>query len=102
MMLVSVTSFRWHGFEFFATSRVQSVLERMKNFFRFTLASTLAISISGAEQAAKPGTDAPPPVDTVKFSGLEPEQAAAAVSVPEGFSMKMFAAEPHVQQPIAF
>src|SRR5688500_6932131 len=43
-----------------------------------------------------------PPADMVRFAGLEPEAAAAAATVPEGFSMKVFAAEPHVQQPIAF
>jgi putative membrane-bound dehydrogenase-like protein len=46
--------------------------------------------------------DVPPPVDTVKFAGLTAEEAAAAASVPEGFSMKLFAGEPNVQQPIAF
>lgn len=52
--------------------------------------------------AVKQAADAPPPVDSVRFAGLEPEEAAAAASVPAGFAMKMFAAEPHVQQPIAF
>ena len=46
--------------------------------------------------------DAPPPVDVVKFDGLGAEEAAAAALVPEGFSMKLFAGEPNVQQPIAF
>jgi putative membrane-bound dehydrogenase-like protein len=46
--------------------------------------------------------EAAPPADMVRFAGLEPEEAAEAATVPEGFSMKMFAAEPHVQQPIAF
>jgi putative membrane-bound dehydrogenase-like protein len=51
---------------------------------------------------AKAAADAPPPVDAVKFAGLTAEEAAAAASVPEGFSMKLFAGEPNVQQPIAF
>ena len=50
----------------------------------------------------KQAADAPPPVDSVKFAGLGPEEAAAATTVPEGFSMKLFAGEPDVQQPIAF
>mgnify|MGYP003574947798 FL=1 len=51
---------------------------------------------------AKVAADVAPPVDLVKFAGLEPEEAAKVASVPEGFSLKVFAAEPHVQQPIAF
>jgi putative membrane-bound dehydrogenase-like protein len=34
-------------------------------------------------------------------SGLSPKEAAAAMSVPPGFSVKLFAGEPDVQQPIA-
>jgi putative membrane-bound dehydrogenase-like protein len=51
---------------------------------------------------AKAAADAPPPVDSVKFSGLTAEEAAAAATLPEGFAMKLFAGEPNVQQPIAF
>jgi putative membrane-bound dehydrogenase-like protein len=40
--------------------------------------------------------------DVYKYAGLPPEQAAAAMSVPEGFSVSLFAGEPDVQQPIAF
>src|SRR5688500_14450875 len=43
---------------------------------------------------AKAVADAPPPVDSVKFSGLSAEEAAAAATVPEGFAMKLFAGEP--------
>lgn len=50
----------------------------------------------------KQAADAPPPVDVVKFAGLSPEEAAAAASVPEGFSLKLFAGEPDVKQPVAF
>jgi putative membrane-bound dehydrogenase-like protein len=47
--------------------------------------------------AATPG-----PVDDVKFAGLTPEQAAKEMTLPEGFSATVFAAEPDVVQPIAF
>ncbi len=35
-------------------------------------------------------------------SGLKPEDAAAAMSVPEGFAVEVAAAEPQIHQPIAF
>ncbi len=40
--------------------------------------------------------------DSVKFAGLDPEAAAREATVPDGFSMKLFAGEPDVSQPIAF
>ena len=40
--------------------------------------------------------------DAVKFAGLSPEAAAREASVPPGFSVKLFAGEPNVKQPIAF
>jgi len=43
-----------------------------------------------------------PPVDAVRFDGLEPAAAAAAATAPDGFKLKLFAGEPDVQQPIAF
>ncbi|MGV3774274.1 MAG: PVC-type heme-binding CxxCH protein, partial [Verrucomicrobiales bacterium] len=43
-----------------------------------------------------------PSADTVKFAGLSPEDAARFSTVPDGFKMHMFAAEPDVKQPIAF
>jgi putative membrane-bound dehydrogenase-like protein len=42
------------------------------------------------------------PVDDVKFSGLSPEEAAKAMTMPPGFKATLFAGEPDVQQPIAF
>ena len=39
--------------------------------------------------------------DTYKFAGLKPEEAAKAMTVPEGFTVKLFAGEPDIQQPIA-
>jgi len=51
--------------------------------------------------AATPA-EVPSAVDDVKFAGLTPEQAAKEMSLPEGFSATVFAAEPDVVQPIAF
>ena len=42
------------------------------------------------------------PADDVKFAGLTPDEAAKAASVPPGFELKLFAAEPDVVNPIAF
>ncbi len=39
--------------------------------------------------------------DIYPFAGLPPEKAAAAMTVPKGFSVKLFAGEPDVHQPIA-
>lgn len=44
----------------------------------------------------------PPPADVVKYAGLSPEDAAKAITLPEGFRASVFAAEPDVVQPIAF
>jgi len=41
------------------------------------------------------------PVDTLKFAGLPPLEAARAMTVPEGFSVQLFAGEPDVNQPVA-
>jgi len=40
--------------------------------------------------------------DAYKYAGLPPEKAAAAMTVPEGFEVQLFAGEPDVRQPIAF
>jgi putative membrane-bound dehydrogenase-like protein len=44
---------------------------------------------------------ATPPPDTYKYAGLAPDKAAAAMTVPEGFNVTLFAGEPDVRQPIA-
>ncbi len=55
--------------------------------------------------AAKP--ELPPrkqlasPPDFYKYAGLPPDKAAAAMTVPEGFTVTLFAGEPDVRQPIA-
>lgn len=40
--------------------------------------------------------------DNYQYAGLPPEKAAQVMTVPEGFSVKLFAGEPDVKQPIAF
>jgi putative membrane-bound dehydrogenase-like protein len=39
--------------------------------------------------------------DALKFAGLPPVKAAQAMTVPEGFDVKLFAGEPDIVQPIA-
>jgi putative membrane-bound dehydrogenase-like protein len=50
----------------------------------------------------RPKVEPPAPADVYKFAGLKPEEAAKAMTVPEGFSVSVFAGEPDVHQPIAF
>ena len=50
----------------------------------------------------RPAVQAPPPPDAYKYAGLPPLKAAEVMTVPEGFSVKLFAGEPDVHQPIAF
>jgi putative membrane-bound dehydrogenase-like protein len=40
--------------------------------------------------------------DEYKNAGLTPEKAAAVMTVPEGFSVSLFAGEPDVHQPVAY
>ncbi len=44
----------------------------------------------------------PPAADAVQFAGLSPEAAVKAATLPPGFKLHLFAAEPDVKQPIAF
>jgi len=43
-----------------------------------------------------------PPADVVAFAGLTASEAAAKATLPPGFRLHVFAAEPDVRQPIAF
>jgi putative membrane-bound dehydrogenase-like protein len=52
---------------------------------------------SDLETAQAPHT----PSDVLKFAGLSPEEAAQAMTVPEGFKVTLFTGEPDVMQPIA-
>ena len=45
---------------------------------------------------------APAELDSVKYAGLPPKEAAAAMTVPPGFRVELFAGEPDIRQPIAF
>src|SRR6185295_12644129 len=47
------------------------------------------------------GQAAPVARDAFKYSGLSPEEAAKEMTVPEGFKVTLFAAEPDIVQPIA-
>jgi putative membrane-bound dehydrogenase-like protein len=55
--------------------------------------------------AAKPDVPprraSPPPPDVYKYAGLPPEKAAQVMTVPDGFTVQLFAGEPDVCQPIA-
>lgn len=46
--------------------------------------------------------NAMPPVDPVPHAGLSPSEAAKAMTVPKGFSVRLAAAEPDVVRPIGF
>jgi putative membrane-bound dehydrogenase-like protein len=50
----------------------------------------------------RPARETPLQPDTYKHAGLPPQKAAEAMTVPEGFEVKLFAGEPDVHQPIAF
>ena len=56
-----------------------------------------------AQVAAKAAPKGPPPgpQDEVKFNGLSPEESVKAMTLPPGFKVTVFAAEPDVKQPIA-
>src|SRR5262245_40175255 len=43
-----------------------------------------------------------PPADVVPFAGLTPQDACDKATLPPGFKMHVFAAEPDLVQPIAF
>lgn len=48
-----------------------------------------------------PQRNAPLQPDVIAHAGLDPEEAAKAMTVPPGFKVQLFAGEPDVQQPIA-
>ena len=49
----------------------------------------------------RPKAEPPPPADAYKFAALPPQDAAKAMTVPDGFRVSLFAGEPDVHQPIA-
>jgi putative membrane-bound dehydrogenase-like protein len=54
------------------------------------------------EKPSFPQRPTPMAPDVYKYAGLEPQKAAEAMTVPPGFTVKLFAGEPDVKQPIAF
>src|SRR5258706_2294450 len=70
----------------------------MKPALLDSLLVAIAVSFAGLRaQAADP-----PPADVVPFAGLSPIDAAKNATLPPGFKMHVFAAEPDLVQPIAF
>lgn len=72
-----------------------------------TIFSVLALGGLGwsvLAEAANVGADGVEiaPIDLVEHAGLTASEAAAAISLPAGFSAHLFASEPDVRQPIAF
>ncbi len=49
----------------------------------------------------RPALSTPQVMDVYKYAGLPPQKAAEVMTVPEGFTVKLFAGEPDVFQPIA-
>ncbi|HVR75705.1 MAG TPA: PVC-type heme-binding CxxCH protein, partial [Planctomycetota bacterium] len=72
------------------------------NFDNFRLHAEKPTLENALAHSANPPPDAPPPADFVKFAGLSGEEAVKEATLPEGFTMQLFAAEPDVKQPIAF
>ncbi len=54
-----------------------------------------------AEEPNLPPADRLPVFDKLMYQSLPPDQVAAAMTLPEGFSVQVIAAEPDVRQPIA-
>ncbi|HEY1600790.1 MAG TPA: PVC-type heme-binding CxxCH protein [Pirellulales bacterium] len=50
---------------------------------------------------AIPNVVVPQPLDVYAHAGLDPQEAARTMTVPEGFRVTLFAGEPDVEQPIA-
>src|SRR5438105_14233378 len=65
-------------------------------WFAAACAAILGVTTCTAAPPVLPG-----PADEYKHAGLPPDKAAAAMTVPEGFNVTLFAGEPDVCQPIA-
>ena len=77
------------------------MLNRRPGILFFTLLFA-ALGSSRWSRAAAADPAAAPPADVVPFAGLSAPEAVGAMSMPKGFQAHVFAAEPDVQQPIAF
>ena len=64
--------------------------------FRFHDKRPAIDNVAQVPKATRPG-----PKDEYPYAKLPAEKAAAVMKVPDGFSVKVFAAEPDVKQPIA-
>jgi putative membrane-bound dehydrogenase-like protein len=64
------------------------------------LACVLSVILVGAVSAMIAGIGAEPKTSNAPF--LKPAEAVAKMSIPEGFEVKIFAAEPDIGEPIAF
>lgn len=75
------------------------------DFLSMLRRTALAVACLGGGFSASPSllaAAAELSADAVKFAGLSPEAAAKEATAPAGFSVKLFAGEPDVKQPIAF
>src|SRR3989449_92961 len=70
--------------------------------FRPPFALVAAMVVGGLLAGARASDNELPPIETFKFAGLPPEQAAREMTLPAGFKATLFAGEPDVKQPIAF
>src|SRR6266567_3506686 len=61
-----------------------------------------AMAVGGLLAGVRAADNELPPIETFKFAGLPPEQAAKEMTLPAGFKATLFAGEPDVKQPIAF
>jgi putative membrane-bound dehydrogenase-like protein len=77
-------------------SRMLFGLRPLLVFTLLAASAPFALSTRAAEPAPEP------PADVVPFAGLEAADAVKAMTLPKGFAGYVFAAEPDVQQPIAF
>src|SRR5437764_2919022 len=75
---------------------------RTRIYTRAAFAGLTTLSILLAGSRALDAAKEMPPVDTIKFAGLSPEDAAKEMTLPPDFKATLFAGEPDVKQPIAF
>lgn len=72
------------------------------NFDDFQFHAERPVFVNALDAARLGKQSEMPPPDILKFAGTTPEQAVEVMTTPPGFKTTMFAAEPDVQQPIAF
>ena len=65
----------------------------MKSVLLLCASCCFATALLGAEK---------PPADVVPFAGLSAQEACDKATMPTGFKMHVFAAEPDIAQPINF